>query len=281
MRTLITSLRTVFHSVILLLVVVPTCFAFDVTTYVPQGELVGSFSGPNQWQGHITQNANGIRVILWESPDGLVVVGKLLDANARDLSALAQKKYQTNEVAISVLSKINVPTSAVEPGATESEVIETGVYSELEKLDSSSYTTILPSHVENEDAIEDELYVFYDYECPYCASAMQHLKTAGLNVKAHWLPVAILGNASASYGAGVLDGDVPIRHIANTSVVKYPRPSQTSLSAVAHNTTLLKAMQQRASTPTFVYRSKSGKVLTLSGFSEATSEALTNMLSEG
>lgn len=269
-----------FASLILFLVVLPASFAFEVQTFVPDGELVGSFSGPNGWQGHITQNPKGIRVILWEAPDGVVVIGKLLDANARDLSALAQQKYQTNEVAVSVLSKIGVASELTDSSASPTETIENGIYTELLKLDNRNFTTTLPSHIETPDTIKNELFVFYDYECPYCATAMDFLKSSGLTVKVNWLPVAILGKASASYGAGVLAGQVPLRHMANTSVVKFPSPDTQSLDAVAHNTTLLKAMQPRASTPTFIYRTEAGKVLTLTGFSESTSEALSQMLNQ-
>ena len=66
-------------SILILLSVTPTCLAFDINSYVPSGELVGSFLGPNGWRGHITQNDKGIKVILWEAPDGLVVIGKLID----------------------------------------------------------------------------------------------------------------------------------------------------------------------------------------------------------
>ncbi|MEO0368584.1 MAG: hypothetical protein AAF197_07340, partial [Pseudomonadota bacterium] len=222
----------------------------------------------------------GIRVIVWETPRGMGVVGKLLDANGRDLSQLAQSKYQTNPVAVSVLSKIGVSSDTLGVGDNEASSLEDGIYGELQKLDKHHYTTTFPSHLPN-DEVEQELYVFYDFECPYCASAKEYLQSAGVNTKVHWLPVAILSSSSANYGAGVLDDTVSLEHLANQAAAKHPKPSRKSLEAVAHNTTLLKAMQKRASTPTFIYKTPSGDVLTLNGFSETTAEALSKMLNAG
>ena len=207
----------------------------------------------------------------------MVVVGKLLDSNARDLSVLAQRKYQTNEIALSVLSKIGVNSNSLSDATTKVTDVESSVYLELEKLDTKYYTTHYPPNVDP-SSIKKQVYVFYDYECPYCAAALEQIEAAGLRAQFNWLPVAILGRSSATYGAGVLDGDVPIKQIANTKVLKHPQPTATSLEAVAHNTSLLKAMQKRAATPTFVYRAPSGNVSTLSGYDSSTNTALAQML---
>lgn len=268
-------------SILILLSVTPTCLAFDINSYVPSGELVGSFLGPNGWRGHITQNDKGIKVILWEAPDGLVVIGKLIDKRGRDLNRLAQVKHDTNAIVISVLSKMSVSSDLIDVGDDQAHNIEAVAYEELLKLDEKNYTSIAPSHLNN--ALNDggdikEMYAFYDYQCPYCASALRHISSSGLAAKVHWLPVAILGNGSANYGAGVLDGNLDIQHMGGASRVGYPKPKKQSMDAVAHNTALLKAIQGRASTPLFLYRTPSGKVLSLAGFSEAAPSALNDML---
>ena len=258
-----------------LLMVVPTCLAFEVRTYVPDGELVGSFLGPNGWKGHITANAKGIKVLVWEAPDGLVVVGKLLDANARDLTRLAQQKYQTNEIAVSVLSKLSVASDHLAV-ADDGRDVEAVVYAELESLEASHYT----SQQSAEGESLKPLYVFYDYECPYCASAYAFFEAARLPIEVRWLPVSILSSASAQFGAGALEGSAPLAHIANTKVLAHPQPEKASLERVAHNTALLKSMQKRASTPTFVFATKDEGVMSVSGFSDATKTLLATQFSD-
>ena len=272
-------------SILIFLSVTPTCLAFDIHSYVPSGELVGSLLGPNRWRGHIAENDKGIKVILWEAPDGLVVIGKLIDKRGRDLNKLAQLKHGTNALAISVISKMNVSSDSIDVGEDQTKNIEAAAYNELLKLDEKSYTSIVPSHLNSalENDIDNgeglkEMYAFYDYQCPYCATALRHISSSRLAVKVHWLPVAILGNGSANYGAGVLDGTLDIEHMGAASRVRHPKPKKQSMDAVVHNTALLKAIQGRASTPLFLYRTPSGQVLSLAGFSEAAPSALNEML---
>lgn len=263
-----------------LLGVVPTCFAFEPKVYAPNSELVGSFLGPNGWRGHIAQNPQDIKIILWEAPDGLVVIGKLLDRNGRDLNEVAQLKHKTNVVAISVLADAAIdspPSAEAQVPDSESNHRAAQAYEQLRELSPQHYTTIAPSHLRAAD-VQAQLYAFYDFECPFCASALRHITSSGIRVNVHWLPVAILGQASASWGAAVLDGTIDIHKMAAQPKQNLPNPKRASLEAVAHNTALLKAIQGRASTPLFLYQTPSGKVLSLAGFSEAAPGALNEML---
>ncbi len=274
-------IRWVLLWCVFLLGVVPTCLAFEPKVYTPNSELVGSFLGPDGWRGHIVQSPADIKIILWEAPDGLVVIGKLVDRNGRDLNAVAQQKYQTNTVAISVLADTQVETRDEEEASTQSadaNHLVSKAYEQLEGLSPQHYTTVSPSHV-TAAAPHAQVYAFYDYQCPFCAAALQYMAGSGLGAKVHWLPVAILEHDSARWGAAVLDGLIDIQTMGATPTAQVPNPKAASLEAVAYNTALLKAIQGRASTPFFLYRTPSGEVLSLSGFSEAAPAALASMLS--
>jgi len=232
---------------------------FNVNAYVPDGKLLESFNGPNNWIGHVTSNSKGVRLIFWEDPTGLVVVGKLLDSNGRDLNKLAEEHYDTNSIGLQVISKIQVSTEQLEAGADEATAARAGVYSELQALPEKNYTSTGDGDI--------EMFVFYDYECPYCKHLKEYLETDGHNVKSNWLPVAILNKNSPVFGAAVLDGQIPLAKMGQKGG-DYPAPSLEAFEAVTHNTRLLKALQSRASTPTIVMKMANGEVKTLQGFSE-------------
>lgn len=264
---------------------ISTVNAIDLSKTLPNASIVSTFSGPQGWRGHITRSPDGLKVIVWEAPDGLLLIGKLIDANGRDLSKLAQQHHQTNALAISVLSKMNVASDSLAKADDEPKAVADAAYKSLQGLDQSYYTTLNPSHIGQSDleshGIDKQVYAFYDYQCPYCASALDFITNSGLPAQVHWLPVSILGNNSTNFGAAVLDGQIEIHRMGDLAGQTHPTPTVASLRAVAHNTAILKAIQGKASTPFFMYKNQQGEILSLSGFSEAAPDALRAMLSEG
>lgn len=231
--------------------------ALDIDKFVPGGKIIATFQGPDQWKIHVTENENGVRVNMWEDAYGIVVVGKVFSPSAEDLSKKAQLAYDTNAVKVSVVSDINATQEQLAEAAPETDATDLGVLLQLEQLPAENYTT-----VEVGSTSDKEMYVFYDYNCPYCATAKSGLENEiRLRAKIHWVPVAILHPNSAIYGAAVLDGEIELDSFAKGKPASYPEPSDASLEAIAHNTRLLKSMPGRVGTPTILYRTSDNRIV--------------------
>lgn len=232
---------------------------FDPTIYAEGSRLVQTVDGPPGWKLHITEigEVRKVSVIMWQNTDsGVVVFGKVFDRKGRDLNVLAQEKYKTSRIAVSVnvpLGEGEVPAN-IAAGEYSPELYS--VYESISKLDSKSYTG---------DDAENAVYVFYDFMCSHCAKTHKTLKAkTGRSVK--WLPVSILHENSILFGAGVLDGKVSMDDMVNTKKVNYPEPTKQSIARVIDNTALLEALTgESVVTPTILYKLKSGEVRLIRG----------------
>lgn len=54
-----------------------------------------------------------------------------------------------------------------------------------------------------------KVYVFYDMQCPHCGTLWFNSKPLHSKVNFIWVPVGVLGNASVSLGATILDSQDP------------------------------------------------------------------------
>lgn len=55
----------------------------------------------------------------------------------------------------------------------------------------------------------DTVYVFFDAQCPHCATLWAASKPALGRIKMSWMPIGLLGASSIGYGAAILGADNP------------------------------------------------------------------------
>lgn len=109
----------------------------------------------------------------------------------------------------------------------------------------------------------DPVYIFFDPQCPVCATLWATVKQVLGQVKLVWIPVGLLRPASAPQGAAILSSADPVaamnEHEASirngAGGISAFGSSERAKAQVADNTALFKAAGQRL-VPLIVYRNR-------------------------
>lgn len=98
-------------------------------------------------------------------------------------------------------------------------------------------------------------YVFFDPQCPHCATLFEELKPFAEQARFVWVPVGVLGKTSVRQGATILGADDPLATFLEHEELMTQRkggisawkdPSQAALDQMAANTQLFQAQGVRA-----------------------------------
>lgn len=202
-------------------------------------KLESTFKAPGGMTGWVLSSGVGQNMVVYTPADGSVAIaGNMLDAKGTNLTKEHLAEY------------------APKPNYEK-------LWSEAEKA------SWVAEGAEGKN-VKSTIYVFEDANCSFCHlawKALQPYQKAGLQVR--WIPVAFLAPTSFDKAAAVLGAKDPSeafskRHENFKSTAPVPTASPALRAKVDANNKLMQSWGFRG-TPTFIYKDRSGKVVTTNG----------------
>src|SRR4051812_515411 len=117
------------------------------------------------------------------------------------------------------------------------------------------------------------VYVFFDAQCPHCATLWHESKPVLSQIKMVWMPVRLLADISAQQGAAILAASDPaglmdkheeLRGSGGKGLEPSSSTPKEALDKVRSNTALMSAIGA-GSVPTLVFKDPSGKAAMYEG----------------
>jgi len=231
------------------------------SNHTPKAKIMDTFPGPVGWTGVVIGSADGTKVLLWETPEGLTVFGNVLDKNGRNLTELAAKKHGASPTTVKLAVSVDASLAEMQSSNSDNSSQELGLFLKtVERAKTASLTQGTGSKA---------LYIYYDYNCSFCHDLYKDLQHHAdkLDITAYWLPVAIIGKTSLLMGAVMLNGEITLDDMVyNLKKIPEQVVDQVLVDEVQKNTELLRSLGIGAvATPTLLHMNVDGKINSFAG----------------